>query len=395
MSDLILTCNAGSNSLKCALYEKNNVRLLYMFDADRIHENAQIVLQDAKGQAILEGSTKPGYEAALVFLLNWKSREVANDNIVAAGHRIVHGGNVFTSPVEVTPTVRAELKKLIPLAPLHQPHNLNLIDILQDKIPNLIQTASFDTAFHQNQPWVAKQFAVPRDLTEEEHLYRYGFHGLSYEYIAGILPEYLEDCDYKKIIVVHLGSGASACAMRSGKSIATTMGLTALDGLMMSTRCGQIDPGIILYLLKQKGMSVNEVEALLYKKSGLLGVSGISADMRDLDDNAQKAAQEAVELFCYMAARQIGGLIVALGGMDALVYTGAMGKKDAVIRKHICDYLTWLPLALDEQANNDNNDRISAMQSAVDILALKTNEEVIIARQTARILNHHKARKNG
>lgn len=386
MSDFILTCNAGSNSLKCALFRVADLSPAYRFEADRIHRDTTMSIEGASGETLVEAeSIESGYASALHSFLTWQREQADEGEVIACGHRIVHGGREFEGPVDITPPVRKRLEALVPLAPLHQPHNLKLIDLVREERPKLPQVACFDTAFHRSQPWVAQQFALPRELSEQEHILRYGFHGLSYEYLAQQLPDYLEAAKSQRVIAAHLGGGTSLCAMQDGKSIATTMGFTALDGLMMGTRCGDLDPGVVLYLLKQKNMSAEEIETLLYKESGLLGVSGISGDMRDLDDKDDERARQAVELFCYMAARQLGGLIPALGGLDALVFSGGMGAGDFLIRAKICDYLKWLDVQIDEIANARHKSVISTPESAVTVLTIPTDEEYVIASQTARI----------
>lgn len=390
MTQHILTCNAGSNSLKCALFESKSLAPVYHFEADRIHDEATCMLEDADGSMILEEKlSDQGYGPALSHLLEWYEGNETDASIVAAGHRIVHGGQTFDGPLKVDDEVKQELEALIPLAPLHQPHNLALIDSVAKTFSDLPQVACFDTAFHRSQPPVAQQFALPQEFTEEGVL-RYGFHGLSYDYIAQTLPEHIGELQDKRVIVAHLGGGASMCALKDGKSIATTMGFTALDGLIMATRCGDLDPGVVLYLLKEKGMSADEVEELLYKQSGLLGVSGISGDMRDLDGKESPEAKQAVQLFCYSAARQLGGLITVMGGLDALVFTGAMGCGDFFIRAQICDYLRWMQLQIDEVANARHHTIISTESSPVTVLVLPTDEEHIIAQQTAQTLNLNK-----
>lgn len=386
MTQHIITCNAGSNSLKCALFDSKSLNLAYHFEADRIHDEATCTLEDVSGEVILEEKlSEQGYGAALSHLLEWYENN-GDGSIIAAGHRIVHGGQEFDGPVQVDDKVKQALEKLIPLAPLHQPHNLALMEHVSEEFSGLPQVACFDTAFHRTQPWVAQQFALPREFTEEGIL-RYGFHGLSYAYITQILPKHIGSLEGKRVIIAHLGGGASMCALKDGKSIATTMGFTALDGLMMATRCGDLDPGAVLYLLKEKGMSTDEVEELLYKKSGLLGTSGISGDMRDLDGKKNPQAKQAVELFCYMAAKELGGLMTVMGGLDALVFTGAMGCGDFFVRAQICDYLRWMQLRVDEVANAKHHTTISMESSPIRVLALPTDEEHIIAQQTAQTLN--------
>ena len=266
------------------------------------------------------------------------------------GHRVVHGGQHYSAPVLIDATVLAELETLVPLAPLHQPHNLATIRVLLETMPSLPQVACFDTAFHRTQPDVAQRFAIPRRFADEG-VRHYGFHGLSYEYIASVLPTLEPALADARIIVAHLGSGASLCALHKGRSIATTMGFSPLDGLVMGTRCGNIDPGVLLYLMDRHNMDARALEQLLYHQSGLLGVSGISNDMRTLLASDDPHAQEAIELFVYRVGREIGSLAAALGGLDALVFTGGIGEHSAVIRAKVCHQAAWLGLELDDSAN--------------------------------------------
>lgn len=387
MNTHILTCNAGSSSLKCALYEAGGLSLALRFEADRIHEQCRCTLKDADGSVVEEKEPdEQGYEAAFSLLMEWCESRDVKSTITAVGHRVVHGGNELEGPVRITDEVRQKMEKLIPLAPMHQPHNLALMDLVSDQFPDLPQVACFDTDFHRTLPRVARQFALPRELTEQG-MVRHGFHGLSYDYITRTLPDHLGTLEGQRVAIAHLGSGASLCVVKDGKSIATTMSLTPLDGLMMSTRCGDLDPGLVLHLLKDKGMTADEVEELLYEKSGLKGASGISEDMRDLNDSEAPKAREAVELFCHIAARQLGGLITVAGGVDALVFTGAMGSNGASVRASICKYLEWLGLRLDEAANDRNDERVCAKDSSIAVLALPTDEEGIIAQQTGRVLD--------
>ncbi|GGI78018.1 acetate/propionate family kinase [Legionella impletisoli] len=386
MTENILTCNAGSNSLKCALYEAGKHTLAWRFEVDRIHDEATLSIKDKHGEKLKDKqSIDSGYKNALFEILTW-CEEQSSFELVAAGHRIVHGGLEFKGPVEINESIMKKLKALIPLAPLHQPHNLILIDCLSEKYPNLKQVACFDTAFHRTQPWLAQQYALPRELVHRESILRYGFHGLSYEYIASILPEYIGSLENSRVIIAHLGSGASMCALKNGKSVSTTMGFTALEGLMMSTRCGQLDPGIVLYLQQEKEYALSEIDTLLYERSGLLGVSGISGDMRDLEDSDDAEANEAIELFCYMAAKELGSLIMTLGGMDAFVFTGAMGCNDVFVRRLICNYMDWFGVSIQDDANANHSIRISTPASSIPVLVLPTDEEEIIAKQTAGVL---------
>ncbi|MBL8477910.1 MAG: acetate/propionate family kinase, partial [Sterolibacteriaceae bacterium] len=292
----------------------------------------------------------------------------------------------FDAPVRLDTAARASIAALAPLAPLHQPHNLAGIDAMRSALPGLPQVACFDTAFHRSQPEVAQLFALPRAITAEG-VRRYGFHGLSYEYIADVLPQHLGDERADgRVVVAHLGNGASMCAMRGRRSQASTMGFTAVDGLMMGTRTGNLDPGVLLYLMDYRKMDVAALTRLLYKESGLLGVSGISQDMRVLLDSPAPEAREAVDLFCYRIVREIGSLAAALGGLDALVFTGGIGEHGAPVRERVCASLGWLGIDLDGPANAANAAKISATGSRVDACVIPTNEEWIIARHTAGLI---------
>jgi acetate kinase len=305
--------------------------------------------------------------------------------VVAAGHRIVHGADRYSAPVLLTEALLAELAGFVPLAPLHQPHNLAAVEALAALAPDLPQVGCFDTAFHRTQPALAQAFALPRALSAEG-IKRYGFHGLSYEYIAGVLPQHLGPAAEGRVVVAHLGNGASMCGMIGRRSAATTMGFTALDGLMMGTRAGNLDPGVLLYLIQHKGMDVERLTRLLYKESGLLGVSDLSQDMRTLLASDRPAAREAIELFCYRATRELGSLAAALGGLDALVFTGGIGERAAPVRARICTAAAWLGLSLDEAANATNATVISAAESRVAVLVVPTDEERMIAQHTVALL---------
>ena len=313
MTEQILVINSGSSTLKYGCYDRHSMEC-------RKRETIELDGQD--------------YDAVLKDILS------RYPNIAAVGHRVVHGGHEFAAPVRIDENVSKKLHQLIPLAPLHQPHNLKAIEHIREIYPEMPQIACFDTAFHRNQPVLNQLYALPQKFTDEGIL-RYGFHGLSYEYIASVLPDYTDQAD-GSVIVLHLGSGASGCAMKNRKSISSSMGFTALEGLMMATRCGQIDPGVILYLLQEKGMSTGEITDLLYKRSGLLGVSGVSADMRELIENKEPHAGQAVDLFCHYAVRAVGQLAADLGGLDVLVFTGGIGEHQPLIRDKITDALDWL-----------------------------------------------------
>ena len=321
------------------------------------------------------------HTAALRDLLDWLKDTPGLPDVVAVGHRVVHGGEEYSDPQLLTPEIIERLARFIPLAPLHQPHNLSGIKALQAVRPDLPQVGCFDTAFHFVQPELAKLFALPA-IYRAEGVRRYGFHGLSYEYIAGHLAEIMGTSATGRVVVAHLGNGASMCAMRDGQSVASTMGFTAIDGLPMGTRTGSIDPGVLLYLIEQHGMGVKDLNNLLYKQSGLLGLSGISNDMRTLLASKERNAQLAVDYFCYRIARELGSLAAALGGLDALVFTGGIGEHAAAVRAQVCNRSTWLGLRLDEAANNQHAQRIDGAGSALAAWVLPTNEELIIARHT-------------
>jgi acetate kinase len=298
---------------------------------------------------------------------------------------VVHGGARFTGPTIITPQVIEDLRALIPLAPLHQPHNLAAIEAVLERLPGVPQVACFDTSFHRGQPAVAEIVPLPRDV-RETGVQRYGFHGLSYEYIASVLPQVAPEIAGGRVIVAHLGSGASLCAMRNGKSIDSTLGFTALDGLCMGTRPGALDPGVVLYLFQNLGLTPKEVETMLYKKSGLLGISGISNDMRDLLSSSEPSARLAVDYFVYRAAKEIGALTAALGGLDGLVFTAGIGENSAELRHRICDASAWLGIDVDPEANRARGPRISRSASRVSAWVIPTNEELVIARHTGALL---------
>lgn len=386
MNSQILTCNAGSNSLKCAVFDSDSMTLVYRFSVERIHDQANLSVSDAQGKNLLEKETiESGYRPALTQIMKWNSKNNGAP-LIGIGHRIVHGGRHYNAPVLISNEVKRQIKKLIPLAPLHQPYNFQLIETLQQLHPELPQIACFDTAFHRNQSKVVQDFALPYALSEDEGIVRYGFHGLSYEYILQRLRQDHSSLSAKKLIVAHLGSGASLCAIKDNKSFATTMGFSALDGLMMGTRSGNIDPGVLLYLLQEKGMQVETLQNLLYQESGLIGVSGISSDMRDLEKSEDIKAKQAINLFCFTAAKQMGGLITVMGGIDALVFTGAMGVGSRLIREKIVSYLNWLHIHIDEQRNAEHQTYISTNNSAAKVMIIHTDEEKIIAQHTKQVL---------
>ena len=382
MTGAILVLNAGSSSIKCALYAtEDGGDCLGKAQIDRIG-SAPVFRSTISPEERVPAETGETHAASLTWLLRRIRREFGDITVVAAGHRVVHGGRDFTGPVLVTDDVLARLRALSPLAPGHQPHNLAGIDALRTALPGIPQIACFDTAFHRTQPRTAQLFALPRTLLDDGVL-RYGFHGLSYEYIASVLPQYLGPRADGRVIVAHLGHGASMCAMRTRKSVATSMGFTALDGLVMGKRCGELDPGVVLHLIRDRGMSVEEVEDLLTRKSGLLGVSGVSDDMRDLLASNKPHSREAVDLFVYRAIRRIGSLSAVLSGLDAIIFTGGIGEHSPVIRERILDGCSWLGMRLDRNRNSKGGPRISAEDSAVTAFIIPTDEERIIERHTA------------
>ncbi len=391
MTDAALVVNAGSSSIKFAVYTAAaSPELMLRGHVDAIGSEPSFSACDAAGKALAgaqfaDVSTGLTHEQAIDRLIGWLDEQAGADNIVAAGHRVVHGGEKYTEPVLITPKVADALAELVPLAPLHQPHNLAAIRALQALRPALRQVACFDTAFHSGQAPLARTFALPRELTDSG-IKRYGFHGLSYEYIAGELPAQLGAQAGGRVIVAHLGAGASMCALHGLQSVATTMGFSVLDGLMMGTRCGALDPGVLLYLMRTRGMTLEAVEKLVYQRSGLLGVSVISAEMRVLLESSEPHAHEAVELFVYRAAREVGSLAAALGGLDALVFTGGIGEHAAAVREKICRQCTWLGIELDEVANKGHAARISTAHSRASAWVIPTDEELVIARHTQRLL---------
>ena len=350
---------------------------------DGIGHRAHFVARDNSERSLADRYLTDGatHEEVLAALLNWVGSEFPHNRLIAAGHRVVHGGSRFTSPARIDPSVIDELQCLVPLAPLHQPHNLAAIAAISKLHPDLPQVACFDTAFHHTQPEIAAAFALPHAITAQG-VRRYGFHGLSYEYIAGVLPDVAGPVADGRVVVAHLGSGASLCAMHRRQSVATTMGFTALDGLVMGTRSGSLDPGVLLYLIQEKGMTPQAVSDLLYHSSGLLGVSGISDDMRTLLASDDPLATRAIALFVYRFSQELGSLAASLGGMDALVFTAGIGEHAPEIRRRACQQASWLGIELDDAANASGAARISTPASKVSAWVIPTNEDLMIARHT-------------
>jgi acetate kinase len=388
LSQVLLVLNAGSSSIKFSVFEvgeRSALALLYRGEVDGLGARPRFAARDGAGARLADEPLAAGatHDDGLGAILAWIEARTAKAAVIAAGHRVVHGGVRYASPVRVTPEVMQELEKLVPLAPLHQPHNLEPIKALARRRPALPQVACFDTAFHTTQSPVAQAFALPRTFGDAG-IKRYGFHGLSYEYIASVLPEYLGDGADGRVVVAHLGAGASMCAMRGRRSLATTMGFTALEGLPMGTRTGAIDPGVILHLLSERGMALGEVTDLLYKKSGLLGLSGVSSDVRDLLASDSPRAAWALDVFVYRVGRELGSLAAALGGLDALVFTAGIGEHAAPIRARVCRDAEWLGVTLDDGANQQGGPRISAAGSRATAWVIPTDEELMIARHTLR-----------
>lgn len=390
MDDCLIVVNAGSSSIKFALHAAEPP-----FDArwrgliEGIGTAPRLRLRDAAGATKLERNwpTK-GFDhaAATRAMLALGPEVMAGAKARAVGHRVVHGGMEFTGPVLVRPTVMTSLEALCPLAPLHQPHNLAPIRAAAELAPELPQVACFDTAFHRTQPDIAQAFALPRALTEAG-IRRYGFHGLSYEFIASRLAALNPALAEQRVVVAHLGNGASLCAMERGRSVASTMGFTAVDGLIMGTRSGAIDPGVLIHLMDTQKMDARALEDLLYRKSGLLGVSGLSSDMRTLRASDDPRAAQATALFVYRILREIGSMAAALGGIDALIFTGGIGENDVATRAEVAAGCAWLGLALDEERNRAGQGRISNDQSPVSAWVVPTDEEAMIARHTAALLH--------
>jgi acetate kinase len=391
MADLILVLNAGSSSLKFSAFDAGDDRLALVLrgQIEGLYTAARFKASNDRGETLAsrnwaEGDA-PGHAGAIAYLADFLRGHSAAHELVAVGHRVVHGGLDFTRPVRVDGAVLAALERLSPLAPLHQPHNLEPIRILSSLRPELLQVACFDTAFHRAQPETAQAFALPAAITRRG-VRRYGFHGLSYEYIASVLPQLDPKAASGRTIVAHLGNGSSLCAMVGGRSVASTMGFTAVDGLPMGTRCGNVDPGVILYLLDELKMGARDIENLIYRESGLLGVSGISSDMRVLLESEDERARFAVDLFVYRIGRELGSLAAAAGGLDALVFTAGIGEHAAPIRERVCRDARWLGIELDEAANAKGGPRIDKPSGKVPVWVIPTNEESMIARHTRALV---------
>jgi acetate kinase len=395
MADAIVVLNAGSSSLKFSVFadRAGSLHEVLHGQAEGLFTEPAFVARDAAGDMVAEhrwpAGAGPGHAGALEHLLGVLGRELRDDRVVGIGHRVVHGGALHHRPVRVDAGLLAELRRFEPLAPLHQPHNLAPIAALLERAPGLPQVACFDTAFHRSQPELAQMFGLPHEMFEQG-VRRYGFHGLSYEYVASVLPATDAVAAAGRCVVLHLGNGASLCALQAGRSVASTMGFTAVDGLMMGTRCGNLDPGVVLYLMNERGMDAREVEQLLYSRSGLLGVSGVSSDMRTLLASDAPRARLAVDLYTYRIGRELGSMAAALGGLDALVFTAGIGEHAAAVRAAVCRGARWLGVELDEAANASAGASgaalLSTAASRVKVWRLPTNEELMIARHTQQLL---------
>ena len=389
---VLLVINAGSSSLKFTVYgaaPDDQWPLVARGQIEGIGTSPRLAVTDGAGAVLaddpLDAAIRDG-RSALDALAGWlRARWGGRVRIVGVGHRVVHGGAAYAAPIVVTAAALQDLRSLVPLAPLHQPHNLAAIEAVFERLPGIPQVACFDTSFHTTMPAVAKLVPLPLEI-RRAGVQRYGFHCLSYEYFASVLAQAAPEIARARVIVAHLGSGASLCALRDGKSIDSTFGFTALDGLCMGTRPGALDPGVVLHLIQGLGLSAKDVESLLYKKSGLIGISGVSNDMRDLLASGEPAAHLAVEYFVYRAAREIGALAAVLGGIDGLVFTAGIGERSAEIRRRICERSSWLGVDLDTAANARHASRISSPSSRVSAWVIPTNEELMIARHTRRLL---------
>jgi acetate kinase len=392
MADAIGVLNAGSSSIKFSLFavQGDDLDLKIGGQLEGIDTAPHFVSKDKYGTIVSETlwpeGTRLGHDGALDHLFAYLREEVAQHRLVAVGHRVAHGGLDYTQPVRIDAETLARLATLIPLVPLHQPHNLTPIRFLLERAPELLQVACFDTSFHRSNAEITQMFGLPSAF-HEAGVRRYGFHGLSYEYIASVLPAYDTRAAAERCIVLHLGNGSSMCALEAGRSVASTMGFTGLDGLVMGTRCGNLDPGVLLFLMDQRGMDARAIERLIYTQSGLLGVSGISGDMRILLASEDPRARRAVDLYLYRIRREMGSLAAALGGVDAIVFTGGIGENAVPIRAGACRDAGWLGVELDSSANARGGPRISTIGSRVQAWVIPTNEELMIARHTRRMLS--------
>ena len=389
MTDLILTVNAGSSSIKFALFRAGSRPEEQLRGQVEGLGATPRLTADSAGETLADRDLAPeeaeDHRAALGTILDLLDDRADAGQVAAVGHRIVHGGTDYAAPVRIDDAVYDTLEGLCPLAPLHQPHNLAGVAAARDAFPEAVQVACFDTAFHRAHPWVADTYALPRRYYDEG-IRRYGFHGLSYAYVSGQLRREAPEAAAGRVVITHLGNGASMCALRDGSSVASSMGFTALDGLPMGTRCGQLDPGVVLYLMGQKGMSAGEIEHLLYRESGLRGLSGLSHDMRQLEESGTEEAEEAIAYFVHRIRREIGAMTAVLGGLDTLVFCGGIGENSSRIRAAVCEGFGWLGLSLEPGGNAAGEGVISAPGSRVEVRVIPTDEEAMIASDALEVL---------
>jgi acetate kinase len=394
MADAIAVLNAGSSSLKFSLFVERAGALEADLrgQVEGLFTDPKFVAKGPDGTVLAQKAwgegTRLGHTGALEHLFGVLRERLAGDRLIGIGHRVVHGGAQYDRPLRVDAAVLADLRRFEPLAPLHQPHNLAPIAAILERMPGLPQVACFDTSFHRSNPDLAQMFGLPYELYEQG-VRRYGFHGLSYEYIAATLPAVDAAAAGGRTVVLHLGNGASMCALSGGRSIASTMGFTAVDGLMMGTRTGNLDPGVVLYLMSERGMDSKAIEQLLYQRSGLLGISGVSSDMRSLLASGEPRAKLAIDLYVYRIRRELGSLAAALGGLDALVFTAGIGENAPSIRAAVCRGAAWLGVEIDAAANEARGEAaacLSTPSSRVRVWRLATNEELMIARHTGALV---------
>jgi acetate kinase len=396
MTAHLLTLNAGSSSLKFALFEAEGPEpvLLAKGQAEALGTSPHLVLCTGAGDALEDRPVPRGgadaHMSALRHILDALKTHFPAMSVEAAGHRVVHGGPCYAEPLVLSPEIAAKLEEFVPLAPLHQPHNLSGIRAAQQAFPGAMQVACFDTAFHRSHSWVNDAFAVPRAYYERG-IRRYGFHGLSYEYVAGRLAEIAPEVARARVVIAHLGAGASMCAIKDGRSMASTMGFSPLDGLPMGTRCGQLDPGVVLYLLDHEGMTSQEIGDMLYKQSGLKGLSGLSGDMRELEAADTPEAKQALGYYVSRIRRELGSLAAALNGLDALVFCGGIGENSARIRREVCEDQNWIGIGVDSDRNGQGETLISPAGSPAKVFVIKTDEEAMIAKHTQKL--YWRARK--
>ena len=395
MADAIAVLNAGSSSVKFSLFtdDAGTLDLVARGQAEALFTSPRFTAKDGEGRVVAGKAWGDGvvlgHAGALDHLMGFVRERLAGHRLVGVGHRVVHGGLEYAAPARVDAALVERLEKYVPLAPLHQPHNLAPIRLLLDRAPDLPQVVCFDTAFHRGQPPVAQAFALPKSVTDRGVI-RYGFHGLSYDYVASALPAHDARSAAGKCVVLHLGNGSSMCAIAGGRSVASTMGFTAADGLMMGTRCGSLDPGVVLYLMDELRMDARAIERMIYQESGLLGVSGISSDMRTLEASDAPGAAAAIDLYAYRIGRELGSLAAALGGLDAIVFTAGIGENSRGLRARVCRDAAWLGVELDPAANDaaEGAARISTTSCRTAAWVIPTNEELMIARHARALLAH-------